>query len=140
MCVCAPPPLSLSVCVLLDDIDKEIDIMLEVVHPFCVSLHEVFDTHREVVLVMEVCPGGELFERILTKNQMKNKYTEQEAATMFTKIVSAVKYLHSKGIIHRDIKPENILLMSEDDDLDVKLTDFNLSKLLLGKDYTTTAL
>lgn len=124
----------------IDDIDKEIDIMLEVSHDYCVGLYEVFDTHREVVLVMELCEGGELFERIMERNKMKNKFTEHEGALIFSKLVCAVQHLHSKGIIHRDIKPENILMMDTDDDLNIKLADFNLSKLLLGDNYTTTVL
>jgi len=124
----------------IDDIEKEIDVMLTVSNPHCVSLFEVFDTAQEVVLVMEICRGGELFERIMSRNAAKNKFTEAEGATLFRRILAGLKYLHSERMIHRDIKPENILIMSEDDDLDVKLADFNLSKLLLGGDYTTTVL
>jgi len=76
----------------------------------------------------------------LAKNQMKQKYTEKEAAAIFSKVVRGIKFLHSKGIIHRDIKPENIMLTAEEDDLDIRIADFNLSKLLLGEDYTTTVL
>merc|ERR1712146_56015 len=101
----------------IDDIDKEVDIMLAVSHPYCVELYEVFDMTREVVLVMQMCNGGEMFERI-KKNKAKKKYTEKEAALIFSRMVEGVKYLHSQGIIHRDIKPENILMLSEDNDVD----------------------
>jgi len=126
---------------IVEDIDKEITCMLSVDHPHCVKLYEVFETSKEVVLVMELLHGGELFERILTKNKVKNKYKEYEAATIFRKVLGAVRYLHQTlGIIHRDIKPENILLTSENDDLDVKLADFNLSKQMGESNTTHTVL
>ena len=135
------------------EIERELSVMLEVVrlfkllsasmrlisslmqvdHPQCVRLLEVYDTEHEVVLVMEMATGGELFETILEKTKRKTTYTEPEAALIFQKVVKAVVYLHSKGIVHRDIKPENILLMSENDETEVKLADFNLS-IFLGPD------
>lgn len=124
----------------VEDIDKEIDLMLKVEHRDIIQLFEVWESGVEVVLVLEMAVGGELFERVLKKNKAKNKYTEEEAASIFRVVVRAVKFLHSRGIIHRDIKPENILLMNENNDLHVKLADFNLSKCLSGGDYTHTIL
>jgi len=54
---------------------------------------------------MELVTGGELFDRIVEKDH----YDEHEAANVFCQIMSAVNYLHAKGIVHRDIKPENII-------------------------------
>jgi len=39
-------------------------------------------------------------------------------------------YLHDKDIVHRDLKPENLLLKSKDNDTDIKLADFGLSKIV----------
>jgi len=48
------------------------------------------------------------------------------------KILSAVHYLHTCGIVHRELKPENLLLKSEDD-TEVMISDFGLSKVI-GED------
>lgn len=71
--------------------------------------------------------GGELFDRIVDK--YPNGYTEQTAAQVIKKIVSALSYLHKKDIVHRDLKPENLLYVSPDNDADIKITDFGLAKL-----------
>jgi serine/threonine protein kinase len=43
-------------------------------------------------------------------------------------LLSAVRYLHSRGVVHRDLKPENILCLDENDDTSVMISDFGLSK------------
>jgi calcium-dependent protein kinase len=54
---------------------------------------------------MELCDGGELFEKIVEMH----KFSEKKAASLMKKILSSVKHLHSFGICHRDLKPENFL-------------------------------
>ncbi len=44
------------------------------------------------------------------------------------KIFSAVKHLHTHGICHRDLKPENFLFLTKDEDSEIKIIDFGLSK------------
>jgi len=111
----------------MEDIDNELELCASLKHPYCMTLHEAFETQDEVTLVLDHARGGDLFERILQRNKQKNKFSETEAARVFRRVVQAVRYLHSKGIIHRDLKPENILIMDESDDLEVQLADFNLS-------------
>jgi serine/threonine protein kinase len=43
-------------------------------------------------------------------------------------MLSAVRHLHAHGIVHRDLKPENFMLASSDEDSEIKLIDFGLSK------------
>ena len=58
----------------------------------------------------------------------RNRYSEDAAREVMSKLLSAVSYLHANNIIHRDLKPENILLVSTASDTDVMLTDFGLAK------------
>lgn len=91
-------------------------------HPGVVSLKDTFEDEKSVHLVMELCEGGELFERI----KQRSRYTEREAALVCRTVASVLAYCHSKGVMHRDIKPENIFLVSKGSDVDVKVGDFGL--------------
>jgi calcium-dependent protein kinase len=73
---------------------------------------------------MEHCRGGELFDRIVAAQ----RFTERHAADIMSQMLSAVKHLHGNGIVHRDLKPENFLMNDQDEDSEVKLIDFGLSK------------
>jgi calcium-dependent protein kinase len=78
---------------------------------------------------MELCEGGELFERLVEKEF----FDENEAKHIFTQIVQAVSYCHSHGVCHRDLKPENFLLLDSSEDSPVKVIDFGFSALFEKK-------
>lgn len=92
-------------------------------HRNIVELKEVFEDRHNVHLVMELCAGGELFDRIIAKGH----YSERQAAAACRQMVEVVHACHSMGVMHRDLKPENFLLHSQDDDAPIKATDFGLS-------------
>ena len=71
---------------------------------------------------MELAEGGDLFDKI----ESDVGVGEDIAHLYFTQLVSAVSYMHSKGVGHRDIKPENILLSAEGN---LKIADFGLATL-----------
>jgi serine/threonine protein kinase len=68
--------------------------------------------------------GGELFDRIVEREQ----FNEREAKEVMKQLFSAISYLHQIGIVHRDLKPENLLLANEKEDI-IKIADFGLSKI-----------
>ena len=77
-------------------------------HPYIVKLHDAFHGTNSLFMVMEYCSGGDLFEEL--SHQPLGYFEEQEARRYFRHILSAVTWLHQKGIAHRDISLENILL------------------------------
>ena len=113
----------------------EIRALMSVRHPHIVSLHGVFETERDLRLIVDYVAGGELFDRIVKRKF----YSEREACLVIGSLLSAVAFLHARNIIHRDIKPENILLASEDDDTDIRLSDFGLAKIFEdpGEEFVT---
>uniref|UniRef100_A0A0D9XAC1 Calcium-dependent protein kinase n=1 Tax=Leersia perrieri TaxID=77586 RepID=A0A0D9XAC1_9ORYZ len=82
-----------------------------------------------VHLVMELCEGGELFDRIVARGH----YSERAAANLFRTIADVVQLCHSNGVIHRDLKPENFLFANKSEDSPLKVIDFGLS--VVGSAY-----
>lgn len=93
--------------------------------PNIVRIYDAYQDKHRIYIALELCPGGELFDRIVAKK----KFSEEDASVIVRKLTTAIKAFHDKGIIHRDLKPENILLDSEADDAEVKITDFGLVKV-----------
>jgi hypothetical protein len=106
----------------LEQLREEIFIMCQLDHPNIVRLEEVYESHSEIYLVQELCRGGELFDRL--DDQPDYHYTEAACSRLVKQMLSAVRYLHSKGIIHRDLKLENFLFSSKAADSELKMIDF----------------
>ncbi|KGL97496.1 Maternal embryonic leucine zipper kinase [Charadrius vociferus] len=115
-----------------DDLPRvkiEIDAMKNLSHQHICQLYHVIETSKKMFMVLEYCPGGELFDYIISKDRL----SEDEARVFFRQIVSAIAYVHSQGYAHRDLKPENLLI---DEDHNLKLIDFGLcAKPKGGLDY-----
>nr|GMD69728.1 calcium-dependent protein kinase 17-like [Ipomoea batatas] len=108
----------------IEDVRREVQIMHHLTgQPNIVQLKGAYEDKHSVHLVMELCAGGELFDRIIARGH----YTERAAASLLRTIVQIVHTCHSMGVIHRDLKPENFLLLSKDEDAPLKATDFGLS-------------
>ncbi|KAB5511862.1 hypothetical protein DKX38_028890 [Salix brachista] len=107
-----------------EDVWREIQIMHHLSeHPHVVRISGAYEDISCVHLVMELCEGGELFDRIVKKGH----YSEREAAKLMKTIVGVVEACHSLGVMHRDLKPENFLLHNVEEDAPLKATDFGLS-------------
>ncbi|KAM1485523.1 hypothetical protein TB1_036370 [Malus domestica] len=116
-----------------DDIKREIQIMQHLSgQPNIVEIKGAYEDRYSVHLVMELCAGGELFDRIIAQGQ----YSERAAAAILRDIVNVVHICHFMGVLHRDLKPENFLLSSKDEKAMLKATDFGLSVFIEeGKVY-----
>ncbi|TDH16145.1 hypothetical protein EPR50_G00016860 [Perca flavescens] len=105
-----------------DDLPRvkvEIEAMKNLSHQHVCRLYQVIETSTQIFMVLEYCPGGELFDYIIAKDRL----SEEETRVFFRQIVSAMAYVHSQGYAHRDLKPENLLI---DEDHNLKLIDFGL--------------
>ncbi|KAF3453465.1 hypothetical protein FNV43_RR03905 [Rhamnella rubrinervis] len=107
-----------------EDIKREIQIMQHLSgQPNIVEFKGAYEDKQSVHLVMELCAGGELFDRIIAKGL----YSERAAASICRSIVNVVNICHFMGVMHRDLKPENFLLSSKEESALLKATDFGLS-------------
>ncbi|XP_028092309.1 calcium-dependent protein kinase 4-like isoform X2 [Camellia sinensis] len=108
----------------LEDVRREIQIMHHLAgHKNIVTIKGAYEDSLYVHIVMELCGGGELFDRIIHRGH----YSERKAAELTKIIVGVVESCHSLGVMHRDLKPENFLLVNKDDDFSLKAIDFGLS-------------
>lgn len=108
----------------VEDVRREIRIMHHMAgHPNVISIVGAYEDAVDVHFIMELCTGGELFERIIQRGH----YTEKKAAELARVIVGIVEACHSLGVMHRDLKPENFLLVNEEEDSQLKAIDFGLS-------------
>ncbi|KAJ6893036.1 hypothetical protein NC652_027135 [Populus alba x Populus x berolinensis] len=107
-----------------EDMKREVHIMQDLSgQPNIVEFRGAYEDRQSVHLVMELCAGGELFDRIIAKGH----YSERDAAKICREIVNVVHACHFMGVMHRDLKPENFLLSSKAEGAKLKATDFGLS-------------
>ncbi|XP_010617689.1 maternal embryonic leucine zipper kinase isoform X2 [Fukomys damarensis] len=113
----------------LPRVKTEIDALKNLRHQHICQLYHVLETAKKIFIVLEYCPGGELFDYIISQDRL----SEEETRVVFRQIVASVAYVHSQGYAHRDIKPENFLF---DEYHKIKLIDFGLCAKPKGnKDY-----
>ncbi|XP_077402046.1 hormonally up-regulated neu tumor-associated kinase [Vanacampus margaritifer] len=89
-------------------------------HPNITQLLDILETENSYYLVMELCPGGNLMNRIYDTKRLDERRTHK----YIRQLVLAVEHLHRAGVVHRDLKIENLLLDEQDN---IKLIDFGLS-------------
>ncbi|KAF5473969.1 hypothetical protein F2P56_005915 [Juglans regia] len=108
----------------VEDVRREIQIMHHLAGlPNIVSIRGAYEDAVAVHVVMELCAGGELFDRIIQQGH----FTERKAAQLTRTIVGVVEACHSLGVMHCDLKPENFLFVNEQEDSPLKAIDFGLS-------------
>ncbi|KAJ4840088.1 Calcium-dependent protein kinase 20 [Turnera subulata] len=108
----------------VEDVRREIQIMHHLEgHPNVIKIVNAYEDGVAVHVVMELCAGGELFDRIIQRGH----YSEKKAAELARLIVGVVEACHSLGVMHRDLKPENFLFVSQEEESALKTIDFGLS-------------
>lgn len=107
----------------LEEMRRELHTMSRLNHPNIVKLYEAYERRRHIYLVMDYCSGGDLTDR---------HFSEAQCAIVISKILSAVEYMHSKGVVHRDLKLENVMI---DKESVVKIIDFGLATKYLSEEH-----
>ncbi|KAK4293363.1 hypothetical protein Pmani_033940 [Petrolisthes manimaculis] len=96
--------------------------------PKIVSLHHLYETNSEMILLLELAAGGEL-QRVIDEEECLD---EEVVRRYMIHILTALRFLHSNNIAHLDLKPQNLLLMGQYPDTEVKLCDFGISRIILS--------
>ncbi|XP_008464945.2 CDPK-related kinase 7-like isoform X1 [Cucumis melo] len=119
------PKSKMTTAIAIEDVRREVKILRALTgHKNLVQFYDSYEDEENVYVVMELCEGGELLDRILSRG---GKYSEEDAKVIMVQILSVVAYCHLQGVVHRDLKPENFLFTSKDETSTLKAIDFGLS-------------
>ncbi|WCJ33317.1 Calcium-dependent protein kinase (CDPK) family protein [Euphorbia peplus] len=119
------PKSKMSTAISIEDVRREVQILRALTgHKNLIQFYDAYEDENNVYIVMELCKGGELLDRILTRG---GKYPEEEAKAVMVQILSVAAYCHLQGVVHRDLKPENFLFSTKEDNSQLKAIDFGLS-------------
>ncbi|ONM05192.1 CDPK-related kinase 3 [Zea mays] len=131
----------------IEDVRREVKILKALSgHSNLVKFYDACEDALNVYIIMELCEGGELLDRILSRG---GRYNEGDAKIIVEQILKVVAFCHLQGVVHRDLKPENFLFSTREEHSPMKIIDFGLSdfirpvspeakdfvKRLLNKDY-----
>lgn len=107
----------------VDHVNQERAILADVAgHPFITTLITTFADHEHLYMLLDYCPGGEIFSYL----RKQKRFSENTARFYIAEIVLIFEYLHEQeGVAYRDLKPENLLLDAQGH---VKLVDFGFAK------------
>lgn len=110
--------------------EREMAILRMLDHPHIVQLYNTFEDSEHLHLAMELCPGGNLTQRIIATYESGQHISERQVAVLMKQIFSSVHYMHTMRVMHRDLKPENFVVASTGASLEectLKCIDFGLS-------------
>lgn len=107
---------------------RELQITKSVDHPNLIRLFDVWESDDDISLVLELCTGGALSQRL----KKQGRFTEAQTASVMCQVFRGLSYMHCNSICHRDMKPENCLCVSKDPVekaglANIKISDFGLS-------------
>ena len=104
----------------------EVDILRQLDHPNILKINEVIEDSKYFHIICEICNGGELLEKIISRGKLK----ESQVSIYMYQIFSAVGYCHNNKVLHRDIKPENLLFEDTSEESPLKVIDFGISRII----------
>jgi serine/threonine protein kinase len=118
----------MTTAIAIEDVRREVKILKALTgHHNLVRFYDACEDNLNVYIVMELCEGGELLDRILSRG---GRYSEEDAKIVVQQILSIVAFCHLQGVVHRDLKPENFLFTTKDEHAQLKAIDFGLSDFI----------
>ncbi|XP_051117194.1 CDPK-related kinase 5-like isoform X2 [Andrographis paniculata] len=121
------PKAKMTTAIAIEDVRKEVKILRALTgHNNLIQFYDAYEDQDNVYVVMELCEGGELLDRILSRG---GKFPECDAKKVMMQILNVVAFCHLQGVVHRDLKPENFLFTTkeENENSTLKAIDFGLS-------------
>ncbi|KAK3405384.1 hypothetical protein EUGRSUZ_K01647 [Eucalyptus grandis] len=98
------PKSKMTTAIAIEDVRREVKILRALTgHKNLIQFYDAYEDEDNIYIVMELCQGGELLDRILSRG---GKYSEEDAKAIMVQILSAVAFCHLQGVVHRDLKPE----------------------------------
>ena len=91
------------------DLILEVKIISSLEHPHIVKFYETYHDQKYFHIVTELCRGNNLYMRL---KKLKGRMKEEHVKIIILKILHAINYCHSNGVVHRDLKPENVVFES----------------------------
>ncbi|XP_009285794.1 PREDICTED: citron Rho-interacting kinase isoform X2 [Aptenodytes forsteri] len=108
--------------------EEERSILSQSTSPWIPQLQYAFQDRKNLYLVMEYQPGGDLLSLL---NRYEDQLDENMVQFYLAELVLAIHSVHQMGYVHRDIKPENVLI---DRTGHIKLVDFgSAAKMTVNK-------
>lgn len=99
-------------------------------NPFIVTAYHTYQDERNLYMIMEFVPGGELGKR-MRADEHDGRFDNETARFYVSQLVMALQYMHSDSIIYRGICTDNLMI---DKQGYIKLVDFGFSKTLIFKE------
>jgi len=122
----------------VEDIEREIMVMLQIDHPNVVRLYEWYEGSTSIYLVLDALKGGTLKEVIINNFQTKGRpVAEDWSRKVIYQVLQAMAYVHSLRLIHKDLKDENVMLLKQEQDYDepfVVIIDLGVSEMFPSSD------
>ena len=114
---------------------RQLDVLNSIHHPSFIRFHEYFEERDYFFLVMDLHRGGDLLQKI----KQNVKLPEEFVRKVIKQILIGVSYLHKLNIVHRDLKPENILISEKNENVLIKIIDFDTT-VFLNDNQTTSGI
>ena len=115
---------------------NELSMLRNLDHPNIIQFYEIYQDPERYYFVLELCSGGDVSSRLMKE---KAGFSEAKTREIMFQALLAINYLHGCGVIHRDIKPDNFLFHDTSPDSTIKLTDFGISRKVVGREQLSSS-